>query len=114
MVNMSVLVAFGSDVPATIVVEPRWAFIGAIARSSLGGGGHLPVPDQRISIHHALRMHTSGSAYAAFEENIKGSIEPGNLADMVVRSHDCSGAMSRQLTELHRLTTIVGGGVVYE
>jgi predicted amidohydrolase YtcJ len=86
MVNMGVLVAFGCDVPATIMVEPRWAFIGAIARSS----------------------------YAAFEENIKGSIEPGNLADMVVWSHDFSGAMSRQLTELHRLTTIVGGGVVYE
>jgi predicted amidohydrolase YtcJ len=59
-------------------------------------------------------MHRVGSAYAAFEENIKGSVEPGKLADMVVWSHDPCTGMPRQLTELHPLTTIVGGDVVYE
>lgn len=77
-------------------------------------GGYVPAPDQRISIRDALRTHTMGSAYASFEENIKGSIEPGKLADLVVWSHDIYTASPRELAELKPLTTIVDGKVVYE
>jgi len=59
-------------------------------------------------------MHTLGSAYASFEEGIKGSIEPGKLADMVVWSHDVYNASPRELGELKALVTIVGGNIVYE
>jgi predicted amidohydrolase YtcJ len=113
MLDMGIPVAFGCDVPATIMVEPRWAFIGAVTRASLRGGG-AATPEQRIGIHDALRMHTLGSAYAAFEEDIKGSIEPGKLADLVVWSHDLYAAMPRELAELQPVTTMVGGNVVYE
>ena len=112
MMNMGIPVAFGCDVPATIMVEPRWAFIGAVARTMRGG--YVPAPQQRISIRDALRMHTMGSAYASFEENIKGSIEPGKLADLVVWSHDIYTASPRDLAELRPLATIVGGKVVHE
>jgi hypothetical protein len=111
MMTMGIPVAFGCDVPATIMVEPRWALIGAVARTTMGSG-YTPAPEQRISVRDALRMHTLGSAYASFEEHTKGSIESGKLADMVVWSHDIYTAEPRQLAELTALTTIVGGNVV--
>lgn len=112
MMEMGIPVAFGCDVPATIMIEPKWALLGAITRTTRSG--YTPAPEQRISIRDALRMHTLGSAYAAFEENVKGSIEPGKLADMVVWSHDIYTASPRELAELKPLTTIVGGNVVHE
>ncbi len=112
MMDMGIPVAFGCDVPATIMVEPRYAFIGAVTRTNRGG--YMPAPEQSISIRDALRIHTMGSAYASFEENIKGSIEPGKLADMVVWSHDIYTASSRELAALKPLATIVGGKIAYE
>lgn len=112
MMEMGIPVAFGCDVPATIMVEPKWALIGAVNRTTRSG--YTPAPEQRISMREALRMHTLGSAYASFEEHIKGSIEPGKLADMVVWSHDVYTASLRELAELKPLTTIVGGNIVHE
>lgn len=112
MMEMGIPVAFGCDVPATIMIEPKWAFLGAVTRTTRSG--YTPAPEQRISIREALRMHTLGSAYASFEEHIKGSIEPGKLADMVVWSHDIYTASPTELAELRALTTIVGGKVVHE
>ena len=96
--EMGIPVAFGCDVPATIMIEPKWALLGAVTRTTRSG--YTPAPEQRISIRDALRMHTLGSAYASFEENIKGSIEPGKLADMVVWSHDVYTASPRELAEI--------------
>jgi hypothetical protein len=112
MKELGIPVAFGCDVPATIMIEPKWALLGAVNRTTRSG--YTPAPEQRITIRDALRMHTLGSAYASFEENIKGSIEPGKLADMVVWSHDVYTASPRELAELTPLTTIVGGKVVHE
>ena len=55
-----------------------------------------------------------GSAYAAFEEKRKGSIEVGKLADLVVWANDLYSATPEELTELEALMTIVGGNIVYE
>jgi predicted amidohydrolase YtcJ len=94
------------------MIEPKWAFLGAVTRTTRSG--YTPAPEQRISIRDALRIHTLGSAYASFEEHIKGSIEPGKLADMVVWSHDIYTASPTELAELRALTAIVGGKVVHE
>ena len=110
--EMGIPVAFGCDVPATIMIEPKWALHGAVTRTT--PRGYTPAPEQRISIRDALRMHTLGSAYASFEEGIKGSIEPGKMADMVVWSHDVYNVSPRELAEIKPLATIVGGHVVYE
>lgn len=112
MMEMGIPVAFGCDVPATIMIEPKWALLGAVTRTTRSG--YTPAPEQRISIRDALRMHTLGSAYASFEERAKGSIEPGKLADMVVWSHDLYAASPRELADLKPLTTIVGGKLVHE
>lgn len=112
MMEMGIPVAFGCDVPATILLEPKYAFIAAVTRT--GSSGYTPAPQERISIKDALRMHTMGSAYASFEENIKGSIEEGKLADLVVWSHDLYSARASQLKDLKAEVTIVGGKVVSE
>ena len=111
MMEMGIPVAFGCDVPATIMIEPKWALIGAVNRTTQSG--YTPAPEERINIRDALRVHTLGSAYAAFDEHIKGSLEPGKLADMVVWSHDVYTASRRELADLKPLTTIVSGNVVH-
>jgi predicted amidohydrolase YtcJ len=55
-----------------------------------------------------------GSAYAAFEENIKGSIEEGKLADLVVWSHDLYSIKPQDLKDFNAEVTIVGGKIVYD
>jgi len=112
MLDMGIHLAFGCDVPATIMLEPRWAFVGAVTRTTTSG--YTPAPAECISIRDALRIHTMGSAYASFEENVKGSIEAGKVADMVVWSHDLYSIPTSQLSDLSVETTIVGGRIVYQ
>jgi len=112
MMEMGIPIAFGCDVPATIMLEPKWAFIGAVTRTT--ESGYTPAPQERISIKDALRIHTMGSAYASFEENIKGSIEEGKLADMVVWSHDLYSMPTNDLKDLTAEIVIVGGKIVYK
>ena len=76
--------------------------------------GYVPSPQESINIHQALKIHTMGSAYAAFEEKLKGSIEAGKLADLVVWSQDLYSITPEDMDELEALTTIVGGKIVYE
>jgi len=112
MLELGIPVAFGCDVPAAITHEPIWAFIGATTRRT--ASGYVPAPDQRINIHKALKIHTVGSAYAAFEENEKGSIEEGKFADLFVWSHDFYSIKPQEASEIEALMTIIGGEVVYE
>ena len=111
MLDMGIHLAFGCDVPATIMLEPKWAFLGAVTRTT--ASGYTPAPEERISMKDALRIHTMGSAYASFEEEIKGSIEEGKVADMVVWSHDLYSMPTSQLKNLEAEITIVGGKIVY-
>ncbi len=70
--------------------------------------------DQAISVKNALRLYTINGAYASFEENIKGSIEPGKLADMAVLDRDILTIPPDELKEMKVEMTIVGGEVVYK
>jgi predicted amidohydrolase YtcJ len=71
-------------------------------------------PDQALTIQEALRAHTMGSAYAAHEEDVKGSIEEGKLADLVVWSEDPYTAPIQRLWQIPVDLTLVGGQVVYQ
>ena len=112
MLDMGIHLAFGCDVPATIMLEPKWAFLGAVTRTT--ESGYTPSPGERITLKDALRIHTMGSAYASFEEDIKGSIEEGKVADLVIWSHDLYSMAPSQLKNLEAETTIVGGKIVYK
>ena len=62
----------------------------------------------------ALRSYTANAAYAAFEENLKGTLSPGKLADVVVLSADILTIPSMEIPKARVLYTIVGGKIVYE
>ena len=112
MKEMGIPLAFGCDVPATPFVEPNWAFAGAVTRTTWMENTYNP--DEKITMQDALRIHTMGSAYASFEEDVKGSLEVGKVADMVVWSHDLySIDPMTELIDLKAETTIVAGQVVY-
>jgi len=62
----------------------------------------------------ALRSYTIACAYAAFEEDIKGTLTPGKLADVVVLSKDILTVPEEEIRDTQVLYTIVGGKVVYD
>jgi predicted amidohydrolase YtcJ len=72
------------------------------------------VPDEAISREQALKMYTINNAYASFEEDIKGSIEPGKLADLIVISEDFLTCPEDKIKEIKVEMTMVGGETVYE
>ncbi len=79
-----------------------------------GYTGEVIGPEQAISVKDALRLYTINGAYASFEENHKGSIEPGKLADMVVLDRDIFTLPADEIKEVKVETTIVGGEIVYQ
>lgn len=72
------------------------------------------VPEQRITVEQALKAYTSGSAYASFDENKKGILKKGSLADLVILDHDITTIAPEKIREVKVMTTIVGGKIVYQ
>jgi hypothetical protein len=106
-------VAFGSDwfvAPAT----PLDGIYAAVTRRTLDGanpGGW--VPQQKIGVEQALRSYTSEAAYASFEEDIKGMLKPGMLADFVLLDRDITAIPAEEIAATKVLKTVVGGRVVF-
>lgn len=76
--------------------------------------GRVARPGERLSREEALRVHTMGSAWFSFDEKIKGSIEVGKLADLVVLTRDYLTVPEDEIRETKAAMTIVGGRVVHE
>ncbi|MDQ3021876.1 MAG: amidohydrolase [Bacteroidota bacterium] len=74
----------------------------------------IPNPDQKISLLDAVKSYTVWPAFASFEENTKGSIEPGKYADMIVISNDIFNSDSKALLDTKVLKTIINGKLVYD
>ncbi len=104
------LVAGGTDSPV-IPYSPFWAMYHFITRETISDGVYGP--NQRISREEALRIFTINNAKLTFEEAIKGSIEPGKLADLVVLSGDYLTMPEKQIENLKALGTMVGGRFVH-
>jgi predicted amidohydrolase YtcJ len=86
----------------------------AVTRQTVTGqpaGGWFP--EERISIQEALRAYTAGTAFANFEEHLKGSITPGKLADLAVLSKDLLRVEPREILSTEVLMTVVGGRIVF-
>jgi hypothetical protein len=70
--------------------------------------------EERLTMAEAIKYYTYGPAYASFEEDIKGTLEAGKLADMVVLSQDLFTIDPKDITKTEVLCTILGGEIVYE
>lgn len=104
--------AFGADPPAFPLWQPQYALWQAVARVTRGSERFSS--GETISIKQALRIHTMGSAFAAFQERDLGSLEKGKLADMVVWDRDFLTVPTEQIRDAKALMTIVGGKIVFE
>jgi len=71
-------------------------------------------PEEAISREQAVKMYTINNAYASFEEKMKGSIEPGKVADLVVLSDDILTCPEDRIREIKSLLTIVNGRAVFD
>jgi predicted amidohydrolase YtcJ len=90
-------------------VALRWMLDGKTV-----GGAALRGPEETSTRKNALRMYTQGSAWIAFAEKERGSLEMGKLADLAVLSKDYLKVPAEEIGEIEAVMTLVGGRVVYE
>ena len=112
--KLGIPMANGSDFPVE-EPNPLLGFYAAITRQDADGnppGGWMP--DQKLSREEALKSWTLDGAYAAFEEKIKGSLEPGKLADFILLDHDIMTVAPREILQTKVILTVLGGKIVYE
>ena len=114
LIDQGLIIAGGTDAPVEIG-DPRIEFYAAVARKDVDGyhgeGWNL---DQRLSRLEALKMFTIWPAIASFEEDIKGTIEVGKLADFSVFDQDIMHIPELKILESKNILTVVGGRVVYQ
>jgi predicted amidohydrolase YtcJ len=106
---------FSSDWPACISLNPIHGLHIAVNRQTPDGkppGGWIP--EQRVSLETALRAYTSAGAYASFEEDEKGVLRKGMLADMVVLSRDLFRIPPSEIATAKVVLTIFDGRILYQ
>ena len=102
-------VAISSDI---LPIGPLVGIYAAVTRK--GMSGRVFGADEAISIEEAIAGYTIKGAYLGFEEDIKGSLEPGKLADMVVLSDDILTIDPEEIMDIEIEQTYVGGELVYQ
>ena len=109
--DAGMVVAAGSDTPV-VPNNPLVGLCSAVVRKSLAG--RVMSPEERVSPLRALSLYTTNAAYASFDENVKGSIAPGKLADLVLLSDDPSRVEPEAIKDIKVLKAVIGGDVVWE
>jgi predicted amidohydrolase YtcJ len=112
--NHGVRLALGTDWDVA-PLNPLLTIYAAVTRATLDGKNPNGwMPEQKLSVAEAVQAYTTGSAYAEFQENNKGLITPGKLADMVILSDDIFTIDPKLIREVQVETTILGGKVVWQ
>jgi predicted amidohydrolase YtcJ len=101
LLDEGITLAFGSD---GMPFHPLYGIWSAI---------NHPVKNSRITLEEAMRAYTLDSAYASFEEDVKGSIEPGKLADIAVLEKDLTEIPAEEIKDVRVHMTLMGGEVLY-
>jgi predicted amidohydrolase YtcJ len=114
LLDSGAVLAFGSDW-FVAPINPLVGIYAAVTRRTLDGK-HPDgwVPQQRISVAEAVHAYTVGAAYASLEDGIKGSIEPGKLADLVVLSEDIFHIDPVEIQDVKVDITIFDGRVIFK
>jgi predicted amidohydrolase YtcJ len=114
LLDQNGMIALGSDFPVEFI-NPLYGFHAAVARKDKNnwpdGGFQI---ENKLTREEALKGMTIWAAYANFEENLKGSIETGKLADLVIMENDIMVEDAKNLRELPIWATVVGGKTVYQ
>lgn len=108
--DAGLLVSSGTDAPV-VPYPPLWTIYHFVTRDTMTGG--ILGADQRVTRAEALRLATINNARLLFEESIKGSIEIGKLADLVVLSDDILSAPESAIRDASVVMTMVGGRIVH-
>jgi len=110
LMKSGAIVGNGTDAPVEDV-DPIFCFYASVTRRLADGSEFYP--EQRMSRAEALKSYTWNNAYAAFEEDVKGSLAPGKLGDITVFSKDIMTIPEDEIPSARVDLTIVGGKVVY-
>jgi len=114
LLDSGATLAFGTDWTVA-PLNPLLTVYAAVTRRTIDGKNSKGwVPEQKISVEETVRAYTAGSAFAEFQENVKGSITPGKLADLVLLSRDIFKIDPKEIENVKVVLTMVDGRVVYE
>lgn len=114
MLEKNIAISCGSDAPVDSL-NVMYGIYEAVTRKDMDGNPNTGwLTDQSLTVEEALTGYTMGGAYTSFEENIKGSIEPGKLADMVVLSEDIFRISKDSIKDVKIDMTIFDGKIVYK
>ncbi|MFB0564515.1 MAG: amidohydrolase [Candidatus Aminicenantaceae bacterium] len=119
LLDNGALLSFGSDWPGTSAalyhMHPKYLIYAAVTRKTLKGtpeGGWFP--EQRISVEDAIKAYTINNAYAAFEDNIRGSLEEGKLADITIFDRNLIDIPEDEILKTEVIYTIIDGKIIFE
>jgi len=112
LLKNGVIIAGGSDSPGYWPVDPLRDIAACVSRKMRWGD--VWVPEERISASEAFAMHTTTAAWVGFEENDKGTLEVGKLADIAVLAEDPFEIQPERIKDLKVEMTIVGGEIKYQ
>lgn len=112
LLKHGVILAGGSDSPGYWPVDPLRDISACVSRRMRWG--EVLVPEERIGVAEAFAMHTTTAAFAGFEENYKGTLEVGKLADIAILPEDPFEIPGERIKDIKVETTIVGGEIKYE
>ncbi|MCD6263654.1 amidohydrolase [Candidatus Bathyarchaeota archaeon] len=101
LLDEGIKVSFGSD---CMPFHPLYGLWSAV---------NHPIEESRITLEEAVRCYTLDAAYASFEEDLKGSLEPGKLADIIILSEDLASIPPEKIRDVKVDMTMVGGKVLY-
>jgi predicted amidohydrolase YtcJ len=114
LLDSGATLAFGTDWTVA-PLNPLLTVYAAVTRRTIDGKNSKGwVPEQKISVEETVRAYTAGSAYAEFQENVKGTITAGKLADLVLLSRDIFKIDPKEIENVKVMLTMVDGRVVYE
>jgi predicted amidohydrolase YtcJ len=111
LLDNKILMAFSSDRPV-VSGAPLLGIHSAVNQKTRTGQDYAP--QEKITTEEALRCYTINGAYATFEEKVKGSIEVGKLADLVILAEDLTQVRSEKIKDIPIMATMVGGEFCYQ
>jgi hypothetical protein len=113
LLKSGAVVAFGTDWPVA-PLNPLYGIYAAVTRQTVDGKNPNGwIPEEKISVEDAIKCYTLNAAYASYEEKIKGSIEVGKLADLVLLSDDILNINPVSIKDIVVEMTVFNGEIVY-